>query len=387
MRLFLISPIELTKFKGAPKGYIEIGEALQRRGVDCTVFGPEHLNAPTNLQALPWKQQLTEFPKYLRQFMLDRRDEFDAIEFEHYFLPFPAQDVCPEKLKVVRCSILTYQLEHYRLPSFGGLRPILSKIKNAPRTWSEERMRYRCADITCRNADLVNVPNEYDKQRLLSLGFPEEKITVVPYGLTSERIDALASVKPGTADKPVISFVGTFDARKGGVEMPHIFGRILAKFPNAQFRLLGTKGLFQTAEQVYSKFPGRLHKSIEIVPSFSPESLLDLLNGSTVGIFPSHLESFGFGVLEMIAAGIPVVAYDVPGPPVMLRNDMLVPKGDWKSLADKVITWLENPDQLAVDSAWGRQRVHDFHYDITADKTFNAYSQALERKQASLRNS
>ncbi len=384
MRLFFICPSELTKFKGAPKGFIEIYEAVQRRGVDCRIFAPSDLGSPHDFETMPWDRKHREFPIYLRQFMEKNRNDFDAIEFEHFFLPYPANEVVPDKVKISRCSILTHQLMHYNLPHFGGLRPLLGRIVNGARRKRELLARLDYADRTIRNCDLVNVPNEYDKQRLISEGIPEENIAVVPYGLTEERLQQLADVSLGSVENPVITFVGTYDERKGGVEMPQIFRRILDAIPGARFRLLGTRGLFQTAGQVYSKFPASMHARIEVVPTFNPDSILDHLAGSTVGIFPSHLESFGFGVLEMLGAGIPVVAYDVPGPPVMLREDMLVGKGDWQALADKVIQWLRNPELLKADSDWSEKRARDFHYDIVADKTIAAYQGAVDRKRAKL---
>ena len=38
----------------------------------------------------------------------------------------------------------------------------------------------------------------------------------------------------------------------------------------------------------------------------------------SAGAFPSHCEGFPFGVLEMLAAGLPVVAYRAPGAPMMI---------------------------------------------------------------------
>src|SRR5437763_901850 len=55
-----------------------------------------------------------------------------------------------------------------------------------------------------------------------------------------------------------------------------------------------------------------------------------LLSDGTAGAFPSDVEGFGMAVVEQLAAGLPTVAYDAPGPRDILGNlpQLLVPAGD-----------------------------------------------------------
>jgi glycosyltransferase involved in cell wall biosynthesis len=71
--------------------------------------------------------------------------------------------------------------------------------------------------------------------------------------------------------------------------------------------------------------------SIEIVPQFDPDQLPQLVSDCTVAAFPSYVEGFGLAVVEQLAAGLPTVAYDAPGPRDILRGELaplLVPAGD-----------------------------------------------------------
>ena len=63
-------------------------------------------------------------------------------------------------------------------------------------------------------------------------------------------------------------------------------------------------------------------------------------------MFPSRVESFGYGVLEMLAAAVPVIAYDAPGPHVMLPPEYRVPVGAAGDMADRVCDLLTDPDRL-----------------------------------------
>ena len=80
-------------------------------------------------------------------------------------------------------------------------------------------------------------------------------------------------------------------------------------------------------------FPRRLWPRLEIYPRYDPNELPALLAGVSIGVFPSRVESFGYGVLEMLASSIPVIAFDAPGPNVMLTPEFLVPLGDTTTLA------------------------------------------------------
>src|SRR5205814_10094407 len=71
-----------------------------------------------------------------------------------------------------------------------------------------------------------------------------------------------------------------------------------------------------------------------------PDELPNLLSNSTVGAFPSYAEGFGLGLLEQLAAGIPTVSYDAPGPRFILQDglsDLLVPIGNVAQLSAALI--------------------------------------------------
>ncbi len=95
--------------------------------------------------------------------------------------------------------------------------------------------------------------------------------------------------------------------------MPRIVERVVHDAPGTRFRLLGTSGMFPSADDVQRCFPRDLRRYVEVVPTYDPAELPGLLADCAMGFFPSYLEGFAFAVLEMLAASLPVVAYDVPG--------------------------------------------------------------------------
>src|SRR5438132_5672676 len=125
--------------------------------------------------------------------------------------------------------------------------------------------------------------------------------------------------------------------RKGVRDWGEIIRRVRAIVPAARFKLLGT---LTDTERVWCDLNIPLCDWIEIVPEYQPDELPKLLADSTVGAFPSYAEGFGLGLLEQLAAGIPTVSYDAPGPRFILQDglsDLLVPIGSVEQLSAALI--------------------------------------------------
>jgi glycosyltransferase involved in cell wall biosynthesis len=229
-------------------------------------------------------------------------------------------------------------------------------------------------------ADLVNVSNDDDKTELVRRGIPAGKIIVLPYGLSRSRRPLFDAISSNPPHQPRVAFVGTFDARKGAREFPRILQQIAERVPGVQFRLIGTGGQYGP-EYIRASFPASLRHSIEVIAQFDPKQLPSILADCSVGIFPSHMEGFGFGVLEMLAAAIPVVAYDAPGPPMMLPPEYLVPRGNAEAMSAKVIELLVDESKLRLARRWARERSQAFNWSKIAQDTFSAYHQFLSSRR------
>jgi glycosyltransferase involved in cell wall biosynthesis len=232
-------------------------------------------------------------------------------------------------------------------------------------------------DATVRQADLTVVSNDRDSIALARNGADPQRIAVLPPGITAERLRQLAGVPDGLPERPVVGFVGTFDPRKGMCEFPDLVDRVARQVPGVTFRLLGTAGLVRDAHDVRRFFPRRLWSRLEIFPRYDPNELPGLLAGVSVGVFPCRVESFGYGVLEMLASSIPVIAFDAPGPHVLLTPDFLVPIGDTAALSSRVSGLFADPAGLLVARRWARCRALEFTWDRTGEKTARAYEDRL----------
>ena len=78
--------------------------------------------------------------------------------------------------------------------------------------------------------------------------------------------------------------------------------------------------------------------------------------------------------VPVLAASLPVIAYDAPGPPAMLAPEHLVPIGAAREMASKVLAMLADPARLSLERARAAARARDFAWPTVARLTSDVYS-------------
>jgi glycosyltransferase involved in cell wall biosynthesis len=372
MRILFCSPTQLSKEFGASKVTIELAEEMAHLGWQCEFL------APADLLGRQSRNETMPYQAYLREHLLKVANEFDVIEYDHHHLPYPRSEFPTETLFIARSVLLAHHFNKPVIPLDKRLKSRVHRLlygREEARKWQKER---QLAHLTVQEADLINVANYDDQAELLRCDIAKEKIVVIPYGISRKRRKLFDAVPSELPSRPQVAFIGTFDTRKGATDFPSIIEQVCAALPDAEFRLIGTHTNEAT---VLSAFPQGLRKRIAVVPQYDSDELPEILTPCSVGIFPSYIEGFGFGVLEMLAASIPVIAYNAPGPPMMLPPEYLVPRGDTKAMSDKVIELLQNRERLLAARRWAKQQSQQFCWQRIAKQTSEIYAEHRQRKQ------
>lgn len=244
-----------------------------------------------------------------------------------------------------------------------------------------QRWFTRTADAAIRHADLVNLPNE-DEARILRQEVDVDlPIVVQPYGLTDTQRQELAAASvssPRRLSSKKICFIGMWGPRKGALDWPKVIRQIWQRIPEAHFCFFGT---LTDSENILRDLSLRSSEKIEFVPEYTAEKLSILLRDCALGLFPSYVEGFGLAVLEQLAAGIPTIAYDVPGPRQIFgeaRNEFLVPAGDIEALTQRAIEILNlPPDNYETLARRCRSIAGNFRWEEIAAKTIDQYRTAM----------
>jgi glycosyltransferase involved in cell wall biosynthesis len=369
-RILFLWPDRLRRDLGGPKIVIEVAEALMGLGWSTTLFDPWTLPDQKDTTT-PWQDRCRD---YLRQ----HAQEYDVVDYDHGHLPFPREEFPRQTLMVARSGLLSHHFLKIKIPDLYPLRDQLRRLLKGKAPHERYELNNRRAQLTCQEADLINVANQDDKKELIARGLPAEKVCVLPFGLSEARRELFSRFLSDIPPHPKVAFVGSFDGRKGAREFPEIVEGLVQKLPGIKVCLLGTKGRFRTMEEVQVFFPRCLHEHLEIVPEYPPTELPALLSSCSVGIFPSYIEGFPFGVLEMMAAAIPVIAYDAPGAPMMVPADLLVPRGDGLAMVAKVVWLMQDQQRLRQAREEARQRSTLFTWQKTAVDTSDLYLRARQ---------
>lgn len=339
-----------TERMGVPRVSIELTRQLQRLGHRCSHYAWE--------QAFPrglgkWNRyfDVSLFQWRLLDFLRRQGRNFDVVQLESNLGPFPRAAYGFDGIMVAKSNGLPLFYERWhrsaerRLMRQTGQRGTWGGnfLRKAGRLASGGR--WGAALRTFSTADLIHVLNSEEQAVLTDeFGFGD-KAVIVPNGLSEGFSAALraTSVPVIRAASNVVTFVGTWGLRKGQAEFPSLVRRVRRTNPKVSFHLLGT-GVSEG--RVKSAFDPCDRAAVVVRPFYSPEQLPALLAEAKVAVFPSYVEGFPLGVLEMMAAGLPVVAWDAPGVRTLVREvnpALLVPVGDVDATAAALLNFLNLP--------------------------------------------
>ena len=340
LRILAIVNVPWDPRLGAARVWIELTEEWQRAGHVVEKFCltdafPERASSPA-LAAF----RLLLFPYRAARFVRQNAGRFDVIDALVGTMPFSKTSLSFHGLLVAR-SVGLYRLyekferdaaERWPPPSKG-------KLLGRPFYWFFARRARAASEASVRHCDLLNLPNSDELICVRDEMQSAKPAVVQPYGLEPARrqalLDAAVAAETRWRKKKVV-FIGMWSPRKGAKDWGEIIRQIRARVPGASFLFLGT--MIDT-KHVWNDLGFDAADFVEVVSQFDPDELPRRLSDCAVGAFPSYVEGFGMAVVEQLAAGLPTVAYDAPGPRDILRDDLpefLISPGDVARFSETV---------------------------------------------------
>ena len=346
LRILAVINVPWDPRLGAARVWIELAEEWRKAGHHVEKYCltdafPEPASSPAHAAL-----RLIGFPARTARFIRENAERFDVIDALVATVPYSKKSLGFRGLLVARSVGLFYLNEKFERMAAERWEPTTTgKLLGRPFYWFFAQRLRAASQASVRHCDLLNLPN-LDELACVRDEMKLDKSAVVQhYGLRPELAQALAeaAAPPETRVRgKKIVFVGMWSPRKGGRDWGAIVREVRARVPAAKFLFLGT---MIANERVWQDLSMSADGSIEIVPQFDPHELPRLLSDCTVGAFPSYVEGFGMAVIEQLAAGLPTVAYDAPGPRDILRGELahlLVPAGDTLGFAKVLVDILEN---------------------------------------------
>lgn len=182
-------------------------------------------------------------------------------------------------------------------------------------------------------ADLVLCVNEEMKEYLVSRGIERNKIKVILNGVD------LTSIRktPKNTECFDACFVGRFHLQKGVLDLPPIWELVCKVLPQARLAIIG--GGDQVIKKKLCKAikDKNLQHNMSVLGPLPEDQKNSIMKSAKLLLFPSYYESFGIVVIECLACGLPVIAYDLPCLSKFKSLVTRVPIGDVNRFSQAII--------------------------------------------------
>jgi phosphatidylinositol alpha-mannosyltransferase len=263
-----------------------------------------------------------------------------------------------------------------------GPRPVVGTFH----AWSSSSRLYRVAGLAARRVvrrldARIAVSPAAQQYAAGALRMPLGSFRVLPNGVNDT---AFAAAEPLPElvdhDRPLLLFVGRLEPRKGVDVLVRAFLRVRAEVPGVRLCVVGEG---PDRERYQQMVPPSIRPDALFVGSVDPEELPRYHASADVFISPAlGGESFGIVLLEAMAAGLPVVASDIPGYRTVLNNGRqgrLVSPNDAFAAAEAVTTLLANEKLRLAMGAEGRRTAAEYSWPVIGRRIEEVYRAVRER--------
>lgn len=230
------------------------------------------------------------------------------------------------------------------------------------------------------DAILSGYPNE--KQMLIERGVPEDKIHLVPNGInpffltppSKEESTAVLEKFNISQEKPILLFIGNHTGNKG---LDTVI-RVASCLSQPATVVIGGKLLSpEEPLQWRQKIPSANNVDVIFTDFLTLTEQRALYNLSTILLFPSLADTLPLTILEAMASGLPVIAYDTGGISYQLESNagIVIKQQDFEKFYAAIEFLLDNVkfrEEIIINAKQRRSEL--FSWEIAANSTLDIYS-------------
>jgi len=186
----------------------------------------------------------------------------------------------------------------------------------------------------------------------------------------------------------IILYFGSIIRKKGLLELPLIFNKVIEKNPNAKLVLVGkdvpdiVSGNQSTWQMMQQLFSEEAIKNVEYLNGVAYSEIKEKIQHASVCVFPSFAEAFPVSWLEAMAMEKAIVASDIGWAKEMIEdgvNGFLVNPTNYELFANRINTFLNNEKLCFETGKAARIKIEKcFDIKVLAKQNIKFYSQIIK---------
>jgi glycosyltransferase involved in cell wall biosynthesis len=369
----------------------DLANALSRKGISTTVFCGRAekmtIEKPTdNLKII--RLPCFDLPPRFLWFQLQNIGLLSRLLKDYSVLHIVNPEIGPVVLRTARAlnkptmvsihgSYVTVLGLQFRAPvAFWQMRDIGASFLGYPIDEYGQSVCLSDADhiAICSHSTLAELKTNYPKLRM-------DKVSVIHNGINMA--DFHAGSEESQDEGPLVVSYGRLFYHKGFTYLLEAIARIHQDFPGLRVQIFGKGPMEAELARTISKLG--IEDKLQIVGFVPRIELMRRIRKASIIVFPSLHEAQSVAVLEAMASGKTVVAFDIPSMREVIKdetNGLLARPEDVDDLSAKIRTLLSN-DGLRLDlgknAADYVRREHN--WDVIVEEYINLYTN-LERYSA-----
>jgi len=241
--------------------------------------------------------------------------------------------------------------------------------------------QFRAQAAAFRWCDAVVCNSQAGADRLAAAGLAEEKLVVIGNALPAASFETVSPALPVNPGKPRVGMVARMNHRyKNHAGFVRIAAEICKRRPEAEFLLVGDGPLRAEIERQAAG----LGVAEQIIFLGDRRDILAVHAAMDVAVLTSDSEGLSNVILEAMAAGVPVVAYDVGGNAELVnaQRGALIAPGKESEFASAVCRLLSDADLRRQLGANARQFAEEnFSLDHVRQQYEDLYRKLLSQKR------
>lgn len=297
---------------------------------------------------------------WVKALFVARREKLSILQAEFTAFGFPAWLVA--RILGIKCSIVEHNVECMRMEEQNTC------------TRRCKWFTYGLEKFLCKSVDFTITVSTNDKDRLIQIGVPGDKISVIPHGVNMDIYDNLDRITAKAAfkiDGPMLVYHGDYSYAPNIEAAQTIACTIIPALRKA--------GINATALLIGRNPP--LHLENEgVIFAGVVNDLPKYIAPADVAVVP--LRSGGgtrLKLFEYLAAGVPIVSTPKGAEGFEVKNgeEMIIVDSE-QEMIEAIIMLLNNPEKRAFIAEKGRQFVKRFHWLEICKEYQKLYANSLK---------